>query len=67
MVDAFNQHGVFSGVDMYHQLHCLNSLRKVIASTMDDEFSKVSENLMELHIENQSTKVVTNKTLSVGI
>lgn len=47
---AFNSQGIFGGVDMFHQLHCLNSLRKAVVNGRMEQFAGAQENMMRIHL-----------------
>jgi hypothetical protein len=50
MIETINAQGVFGGVDMFHSLHCLNGLRKVIQGRSDKQYDVLGEDFVRLHV-----------------
>lgn len=50
LTDTFNSQGTFGGIDMFHSLHCLNSLRKAVAGSMGHGIQGLQANYTQLHI-----------------
>ena len=46
----FESHGVYGGIDMFHSLHCLDSLRRAINHRTKMQYEALQANFTQLHL-----------------